>query len=168
MLTSPPIVRARMPKQSECLRLFGNPSSNGWQSKNTVRVPVPWRMSMGDIPIKSIQINKVAADSLARVIAKIWSRCGQTQSAIHAAGCDCFSGSFAVRPIRGSTVPSMHSYALAVDFNAPANPLGAPESKTQFKPSSVMVKAFKEEGWIWGGDWKGRRDAMHVQWATVD
>lgn len=157
-----------MPKQSECLRLFGNPSSNGWQSKNTVRVPVPWRMSMGDIPIKSIQINKVAADSLARVIAKIWSRCGQTQSAIHAAGCDCFSGSFAVRPIRGSTVPSMHSYALAVDFNAPANPLGAPESKTQFKPSSVMVKAFKEEGWIWGGDWKGRRDAMHVQWATVD
>ena len=160
-VAAPAVVLVRMPKQSECLRLFGNPSSNGWQSKNTVRVPVPWRMSMGDIPIKSIQINKVAADSLARVIAKIWDRCGQTQSAIHAAGCDCFSGSFAVRPIRGSTAPSMHSYALAIDFNAPANPLGAPESKTLFKPSSLVVKAFAEEKWIWGGNWVSRRDAMH-------
>ena len=158
---------AKLPKQSECLKLFGNPKGSTWQARNTVRVPVPWAMSMGDIPIKNIQINKIAADSLARVLQKIWDRCDHTQSKIHAAGCDCFSGSFNIRPIRGSHVPSMHSYALAIDINAPANPLGADEAHTMFKHDSLVVRAFKEEGWVWGGDWHGRRDAMHMQFAEV-
>ena len=152
---------ANLPKQSECLKLFGNPNGVGWQAKNTVRVPVPWKMSMGDIPIRKIQINKIAADSLARVLTNIWNRCGQTQSAIHSAGCDCFSGSFNIRPIRGGHTASMHSYALAIDINAPANPLGAPEHETLFKHDSLVVRAFKEEGWVWGGDWVTRRDGMH-------
>ncbi len=61
---------AKLPKQSECLKLFGNPSAAGWQAKQCVSVPVPWAMSMGAIPIKRIVINKVAADSLARVLAE--------------------------------------------------------------------------------------------------
>lgn len=158
---------AKLPLQSECLKLFGNPSSKGWQAKNTVRVPVPWAMSMGNIPIRSIEINKIASDSLARVLQKIWDRCDHTQSKVHAAGCDCFSGSFAVRLIRGGKAPSMHSYALAIDIDAPHNPLGAPADKTNFKSNSLVVQSFKEEGWVWGGDWRGRRDAMHFQYATV-
>lgn len=158
---------SKLPKQSECLKLFGNPSAPGWGAKNIVRVPVPWVMSMGNIPIKSIQINKIAADSLSSVLTKIWDRCEHTQSKIHTAGCDCFSGSFAVRMIRGGSHPSMHSYALAIDIDAPHNPLAAPASKTNFKSDSLVVKAFKEEGWVWGGDWTGRRDAMHFQYAIV-
>ena len=158
---------AKLPLQYDCAKLFGNPSSKGWQSKNTVRVPVPWAMSMGTIPIRSIEINKVAADSLAKVLTNIWNRCGKTQSAIHAAGCDCFSGSFAVRLIRGGATPSMHSYALAIDIGAPHHPRGAPASHTNFKSSSLVVQAFKEQDWIWGGDWRGRRDAMHFQYAVV-
>ncbi len=158
---------AKLPKQSECLKLFGNPSAAGWQAKQCVSVPVPWAMSMGAIPIKRIVINKIAADSLAKVLTKIWDRCDHTQSKIHSAGCDCFSGSFAVRPIRGGSAPSMHSFALAIDIDAPNNPLAAPASKTKLKADGIVVRAFKEEGWIWGGDWTGRRDAMHVQYAVV-
>lgn len=157
----------KLPKQSECLKLFGNPNARGWLAKNTSHVAVPWAMHMGDIPIKSIVINKVAADSLTRVLAAIWATCEKSQSKIHFAGCDCFSGSFAVRPIRGGHTPSMHSYALAVDINAPANPLGADEGHTMFKHDSVVTEAFKVEGWVWGGDWNGRRDAMHFQFAAV-
>lgn len=158
---------ADLPLQSDCLRLFGNPNSPGWLAKNTTRVPVPWRMTMGDIPIRSIVINKIAAASLATVLNAIWQRCGQSQSGIHFVGCDCFSGSFAVRPIRGGHTPSMHSYALAVDINAPANPLGADAAHTFFQPDSLVVQEFKQAGWVWGGDWSGRRDAMHFQWARV-
>lgn len=158
---------AKLPKQSECLSLFGNPNSANWVKTNTEHVPVPWAMHMDAIPIKSIVINRIASDSLARVLTKIWDRCDHTQSKIHAAGCDCFSGSYAVRPIRGGKAMSMHSFALAIDIDAPHNPLAAPATKTNFKANSLVVQAFKEEGWIWGGDWRTRRDAMHFQFAIV-
>lgn len=160
---------ADLPLQSDCLKLFGNPNSPGWLAKNTTRVPVPWNMSMGPTPIRFITINNIAADSLAAVIKKIWDRCDHAQGAIHHAGCDCFSGSYypGGRLIRGGKILSMHSYALAVDINAPLNPLGASADRTLFKSDSLVVQAFKEEGWVWGGDWKGRRDAMHFQFARV-
>lgn len=156
-----------LPKQSACLSLFGNPNSSAWVAKNTTRVAVPWDMRMGDIPIRSIMINKIAAPSLATVLQSIWQRCGKSQSAIHLAGCDCFSGSYAVRPIRGGHTPSMHSYALAIDINAPANPLGAGPDRAMFHQDSIVVQEFKRAGWVWGGDWHGRPDPMHFQYAEV-
>ena len=101
------------PKQSGCLARFGNPSAQGWGAKNVTRVPVPWAMRMGDIPIDSIKINKIAAGSLTRVLAAIWETCGHSQTSISNAHCDCFSGDWAIRPIRGGHTPSMHSFALA-------------------------------------------------------
>lgn len=155
------------PKQSDCLRLFGNPSVQGWGAKNVVRVPVPWKMSMGNIPIAAIKINKIAADSLTRVLAAIWNACDHSQAKVDAGHCNCFSGDWAIRPIRGMSIPSMHSYALAIDFDAPHNQLGASEGQTFFKPDSLIVKAFQAENWRWLGDAKGRRDAMHFQAAVV-
>ena len=76
--------------QSQCASLFGDPTAKAGRAKNVVRVPVPWNMSMGPTPIQVIPINKVAADSLAAVIKKIWDRCDHAQGAIHHAGCDCF------------------------------------------------------------------------------
>lgn len=155
------------PKQFECLKLFGNPSAPGWGAKNVVRVPVPWKLHMGDTPISGIKVNKIAAESLSRVLTSIWNACGHSQARIAGEHCDCFSGDWNIRPIRGKATPSMHSYALAIDFDAPHNPLGAMEADTFFKPSSLIVRAFEAEGWIWGGRWKGRRDAMHFQAAQV-
>ena len=160
---------SKFPKQSECLKLFGNPSEPGWGAKNVVRVPVPWaRLHMGDIPISGIKINKIAADSLARVLTAIWNACDHKQAGVAREHCDCFSGDWNIRPIRGSSVPSMHSYALAIDFDTPHNPLGAVEADTFFKRNSLIVKCFQGEGWTWGGDpaWH-RRDAMHFQAAQV-
>jgi len=156
-----------LPKQSDCLKLFGNPFSAGWQDRNLVRVPSPYPMSMGGLHVPAISINKVAAESLARVLETIAERCGHDPAKLAAGHCDCFSGSFALRTMRGLSTVSMHAYGLAIDFDAPRNPLGAAPGKTFFKPDSVLVRSFKEAGWIWGGDWKGRRDAMHVQYAVV-
>ena len=155
------------PKQSECAKRFGNPFEPGWAAKNIVRVTPPFPMAMGDIPIPSIQINKIAADSLSRVLTRIWDLCDHDIGKVKAGHCDCFSGSFALRNMRGLGQVSMHAYALAIDLDAPHNPLGAAPGRTFYTPDSVVVKAFKAEGWIWGGDWSGRRDAMHFQAAIV-
>jgi hypothetical protein len=157
----------KWPKQSQCLRLFGNPSTPGWASEHLVPMATPFQMHMDDIPIHSIKVNKVAAASLSRVLTSIWNACGHVEANVGKCGCDVYSGCWAVRPIRGGHTPSMHSYGLAIDINAPANGLAQPEKRTLFKPDSLVVKAFKAENWVWGGDWKGRRDAMHFQAAVV-
>jgi hypothetical protein len=155
------------PYQSECLDMFGNPSAPGWSSQWLVPIATPFQMHMDDIPIHSIKVNRIAATSLSRVLTSIWNACGHDVGTVKKCGCSVYSGCWAVRPIRGGRTPSMHSFGLAIDINAPENGLAEPVSRTVFKPDSLVVKAFKQEGWVWGGDWRGRRDAMHFQAAIV-
>lgn len=160
-------VLVKPPLQSECTKLFGNPSAPTWGGGHIEYVDVPWVMMMGDIHITHIKVNKVAAPSLRLILAEIWEACGRSQKKIAAIGLDVFSGDWVVRQARGLKIASMHSYGLAVDFNAPRNKLGAPEAKTFFKATSLVVQIFEKHGWVWGGRWKGRRDAMHFQFAIV-
>jgi hypothetical protein len=157
----------KWPKQSECMKLFGNPSRPGWADEHLVPIATPFNMHMDEMPIHSIRVNKIAATSLSRVLTTIWNNCGHSQLNVDKCGCSVYSGCWAVRPIRGKKTPSMHSYGLAIDINAPANGLAEPVNRTLFKPDSLVVKAFKDENWVWGGDWRGRRDAMHFQAAVV-
>ena len=67
---------------------------------------------------------------------------------------------FANRAIRGTDRPSNHSWGLAVDLNAPANPMGS--SLVTDMPGS-MVELWKARMFRWGGDYNGRKDAMHYE-----
>ena len=157
-MTSPPL-------QSQCLKLFGNPSERAWASANLAYVTPPYAMKMGNISISRVKINKVAAPALTKAFADIWTACGKSQKKVDAAHASNFSGDWVVRPMRGGSAPSMHSFALAIDLDAGNNPLGALE--TFFMPGSLIVECFEKNGFIWGGRWKTRRDAMHFQWAVV-
>lgn len=58
---------------------------------------------------------------------------------------------------------SIHSWGGAVDMNAGSNGLGKPPT---FSPE--FVKCFKDAGFDWGGDFKGKRvDGMHFQMAIL-
>lgn len=157
------------PLQSQCAKMFGNPSAPGWGAKNIVTIKPPFRMHMGDIPIMSISVNKIAADSLSRVLKMYWLACGRDPARVAQDGGDVFSGAWVVRSMRGIKAVSMHSYGLAVDFNAPDNPLGKKPGaiKGGFTEESPLVKVFESEGWVWGGRWTGRPDPMHFQAARV-
>jgi hypothetical protein len=79
---------------------------------------------------------------------------------------DVYDGSYNLRPMRGGSALSMHSFACAIDWDAADNQFHA--QKHLFTDSSLLVVKFKEEGWIWGGDWlPGSEDSMHVQAARV-
>lgn len=69
-----------------------------------------------------------------------------------------FDGCFNVRKIRGSKKRwSLHSFGLAVDFNASTNKM-----RTFGDMHPEIVSIFETHGWKWGGDFK-RKDPMHFQ-----
>jgi hypothetical protein len=67
---------------------------------------------------------------------------------------------FANRAIRGTQTPSNHSWGLAVDLNAPANPM---TNKLVTDMPSWMPALWKSKGFRWGGDYPRRKDAMHYE-----
>ena len=72
-----------------------------------------------------------------------------------------FDGCFNVRKIRGKESDpdaySIHSFGLALDFNAKEMPLW---SESKWTPEFVAV--WKALGWEWGGNFE-RRDGMHFE-----
>jgi len=67
---------------------------------------------------------------------------------------------FACRAIRGSSTPSNHSWGLAVDLNAPTNPMG---STLKTDMPTWMVELWESYGFRWGGRYPTRPDAMHYE-----
>jgi hypothetical protein len=142
---------------------YGNPAAKGWAAANLVKVPVPWGMTYGGQPVRTILIHRKCADSLKRVMDAIWSFYGQNQATLNTTGLQRYSGSYNYRPVRGSTTKlSCHAYGAAIDWDAAHLPLG---DRTHRLPDPV-VNAFKAEGLFYGGDFKTRPDPMHVQFTT--
>lgn len=87
------------------------------------------------------------------------------------------TGSFVCRPITGGTEFSEHAKGLAIDINPFHNPYVRgdrilPEQATYYTdrtldqpgmihPDSVVVQAFADIGWTWGGDWSSLKDYQH-------
>lgn len=160
------------PLQSQCDTFYGNPRgadgsySPKWAAANLTHVACPWVLMMDKQHVPFITIHKKCADSLTRVLGNIWDAVGKDQGAIESLHYNLYSGSFNFRPMRGGVALSMHSYGVAIDWDAEDNPQHA--TKHLFRDDSLLVVKFKEEGWIWGGDWSGSSiDAMHVQAARV-
>lgn len=72
-----------------------------------------------------------------------------------------FEGCWCVRPMKGGTRLTVHSWALALDFNAATNPFGGGCTW-----SDAFLQVWTECGWETGAAWDPPgTDAMHFQWA---
>lgn len=87
------------------------------------------------------------------------------------------TGTYACRTTTGGSRFSEHAYGLAVDINPFHNPyerdgLVLPELATSYLDRSqmlegmitadgVVVQAFSEAGWSWGGNWQSLKDYHH-------
>lgn len=157
------------PFQHELRQKFGTPDYGGAFRKNMIQVNLPYTMWMDDIRITKTWMNKSCADSLIRVLTYVWDENGRDYDKIKAQQLHVFSGTWNIRNMRGGSSLSTHAFGVAIDIAAPWNALGRKPgyNKHSFTDNSLIVKAFKEEGWIWGGDWERRPDGMHFQAARI-
>jgi len=63
-------------------------------------------------------------------------------------------GAYSPRFIANTSRPSVHSYALAIDFNCHLRHVNS--------FSDEFVKVWEDHGFIWGGRWR-KPDYMHFQ-----
>lgn len=73
-----------------------------------------------------------------------------------------YDGGLNVRKKRELGDYSVHSWGLAMDFNAKTNPLGG---KCTF--SQAFLQVWRNHGFSCGADWAGRSDPMHMQLDSV-
>lgn len=164
------------PRQSEVPKFYGQnvkvtkgvagPDPK-WERENLVFVPLPWKGVAHwnpDLRVKALRVHKRVAPSLTRILAKIWEAYGKNQKAIEKVNLHLIGGGYVWRTMRNKSRLSMHAYGCAVDLDPANNDLGDPTPQMP----AVVVAAFEEEGWEWGGRWSVQnRDGMHFQAAKV-
>jgi|SRR5208337_825836 len=145
--------------QSQVVDIFGEPDENGPFAQNYLRT-----MDFSDLlpnfaHVKDFEGNPwsgkiygnyVMQDPLRRAFGFLISRGLATE--LHT-----YDGCFNIRQSKGGGMASMHSWALATDFNAAENPYGG---KTSF--SDDFIKCFAESGFESGSLWS-TPDSMHFQ-----
>lgn len=135
------------------LKFFGKPGTN------LVPLTPPFQMYYDGHALKSITVNKMIATALLLVFSEILDKCGHDQKKVDATGASAYGGCYNNRPIRGSSNISNHAFAAAIDIDPEHNPLGG----TKGKMPLLVITAFKNQGFLWGGDYKGRKDQMHFE-----
>lgn len=138
----------------------GQPSST-WQKENLIRVTPPFQMFYAGQPIKSRTVvvhNKIAYPFL-HAMMEIWDKCDHDQRAVDKTGASDWGGCFNYRVIAGSSNLSNHSFGCAVDLSPRTNGFNAGKGTI----NSIVVDAFKRQGFLWGGDYKTRTDPMHFE-----
>lgn len=69
---------------------------------------------------------------------------------------------YADRSVRGSTAPSFHWAAIAVDANAPKHPLGKSGTFSRRQVDEIN-RICRKYGLRWGGNYNSRKDEMHFE-----
>lgn len=70
------------------------------------------------------------------------------------------TGAYNCRYIGGTTTWSVHAWALAIDVNWTTNPFSY---TLRTDHPATLRRRFNRYGFCWGGDWSGKKDAMHYQ-----
>ncbi|MHA7130369.1 peptidoglycan-binding protein [Algoriphagus namhaensis] len=141
----------------------------GPKATGMVRMQVPYPLRIAWNPnqlIQSFSIHHKVKDSAERVFAEVLRHYGLDR--IKELRLDYFGGCFNDRPIRGGTKPSMHSWAIALDFDPKNNDLHWGRDRASFaRPEyEAWWQIWESEGWTSFGRQRNF-DWMHVQAADI-
>lgn len=148
-----------IPYRHELPTLFGAIENGIWTREKeflvTYNVPKEFNLKFNGLPVKHISVNKVMLPAFTLAMNNV-------KNNNLASELKTFDGCFMVRNTRGADLQSVHSWALAVDFNASTNKLGVIGDM-----STRVVSCFERAGFVWGGDFK-RMDYQHFQYVIED
>jgi hypothetical protein len=151
------------PRQSECMRFYGEPGSN------QVKCNVPFTMVLAwdtRSKLTSYTCHRLVKEPMERIWNRTLEHYGYdkiVQLRLH-----YFGGCLNVRKMRGGSAWSMHSWGIAVDIDPDRNSLRTPWKKAQMsKPEyEPFVQFWYDEGFINLGKERDF-DAMHYQAALL-
>lgn len=151
------------PRQSQVEKFYGKPGENQTTLVSPYPLYLDWDLSKS---IKKFSIHEKCHDSAQRVMNRVLSHYGPQK--VHEMGLDQFGGCLNVRRMRGGTRMSMHSWGIAIDWDADRNQLRFTKAKAQFGKAeySKFLDLWEEEGWISLGRERDY-DWMHVQAARL-
>ncbi len=167
--------------------LYGVPGdvNSAWYRENIITLRLPYELwyerDDGSLqPVRTCKVHRLAAPSFHAALFAIWLYARSEVKKVHGYGLDSdeydtltnawlktrhltdYNGTYNYRKIRGSNRSfSTHAYGIAIDMDASGNPLGA--SATSFP--AWFIKCWEDQGFFWGGRFKGRKDNMHFQLA---
>ncbi len=148
------------------LAFYGDPRDNleAWKAANVTAVICPWTLYYdGKLWLHPVQFHRKAAGHLKQAFDTIWAAALQDDNSPLLDHVRHFSGSGEFRAVRGSSRLSCHAFWAAIDFDADRLPLGHGVPKTEM-PEQI-INAFVATGAFWGGNYTGRKDPMHFQYA---
>lgn len=149
------------------IKKYGNPTENTlkWERENMTVYDVPdvFERMNGFVP-KKIYCHRKFVLPLT-----LWFQDMATTGVIKEI--ISWDGCFNIRLKRGARSLSIHSFGMAVDFNAAHNPLGLTAQQAMargLKPFSESFNNVARKYVDCGIDWKTRPDGMHFQIKTID
>jgi hypothetical protein len=154
--------------QKNLTRMFGVPSSSGpFREKNLTTIdlaefagPLGHVQTWNNQPFTSIVGHKLLEEPLKKALHLVCDR-GLAHEL------KTYDGCWNIRPMKSSQSLSVHSWGLALDFNASTCPFQNSSSSTW--PNLVrdlsddFVSCFAAAGFEWGGLWRSVKDPMHFQ-----
>lgn len=143
-----------------CLKHYGHPESKEFQKEWLVRHELPTEVlsifpKYGKIRPKAIYMNKFAVEALDAVLLDLLENDLFKEL-------KTYDGCHNIRQKRGIDAFSIHSWGLAIDFNAMLNPLGVKWRSRKGMFSKEFIAVWEKHKWICGARWK-RSDAQHFQ-----
>lgn len=156
-------VKPIWPRQKDCPVFYGPVGLN----QTTLEIPFAMRIAWDKrVHIRRFSIHEKVHDSAKRVFERIAD--AYDEKARAKLGLDLFGGCLNVRPMRGGSQYSMHSWGIAIDFDPERNQLkwGADRARLAKPDAERFLDLWAEEGWISLGRAIGR-DFMHVQAARL-
>jgi hypothetical protein len=167
------------PRQKDVPAFYGKAGSNECQAlmdklpfklrmdgslSSTAKIPLG--QPGAPAPITRLRLHSKLHANFRSILTEIWDHYGNPQ--IEALGLDQFAGSYNYRPMRGGSNLSMHSYGIAVDFDAQRNTLHETARTARFaRPEyKAFIDIFYDHGWISLGR-ERNFDWMHFQAAAL-
>lgn len=147
-----------------CLAAYGDPSKPAFQKKwlEIFTLPPDIASSFPPYPgvphVTRIQMNKFAWPAFCAVMRELIAT-GLSKEF------KTYDGCVNLRLKRGINEYSIHSWGLALDFNANLNPLGRAKG-ARGTWSEKFLAVWRKHGWVCGADWTGRPDGMHFQFTN--
>lgn len=137
------------------------------QNQTMLSLPYPMKIAWDTKQIITrFSVHQKVHDSAARCFARIADAYDAAKRA--EIGIDLFGGCLNVRPIRGGSEYSMHSWGIAIDFDPERNQLqwGRERARLAKSDCETFWRIWEDEGWLSLG--RSRNfDWMHVQAARL-